>query len=487
MIILFNPKATRPKNRRFPLSILALAAMLEGKEEYAIVDGNIDPDPTGTILSLIERSPVELLAVTVMPGPQMVAAIDPCKTVRARCPQLPIVWGGYFPSVYADAALNAPYVDFVVRGQGEDALLELLQTIRGERALDSVRGLSFKDKERLHHHNPERGMKPPDAFPWYPYHRLQTEKYILPSFFGKRTAVHQASIGCPFRCSFCAIGPAFGSREKMESPARTEAVLRHLVSKYAVDSIQFFDMNFFLREDVALELAERIAPLGLRWWCEARIDIVGSYSDKTLEAIRRAGCTMIFFGAESGSDWVLKEMNKQLTTSQTLELATRIKQFDIIPEFSFVIGNPKDPERDTAECLAFVRKLKRINPVSEIIIYHYTPVPQRDHMYGNVEQQVQFPTTPEEWATPRWLNFTLRIDPATPWLLPPTKRLIDNFELVVASRWPTVQDIRLPAWSRRLLQFLSSWRYAVRFYSIPLELRWAQQFVELRKPKAESL
>jgi radical SAM superfamily enzyme YgiQ (UPF0313 family) len=487
MIILFNPKATKPKNRRFPLSVLALAAILEGREEYAIVDGNADPDPTGTILSLIDRNPVELLAVTVMPGPQMVAAIDPCKTVRARYPQVPIVWGGYFPSVYADAALNAPYVDFAVRGQGEDTLLELLEALRELRALDSIRGLSFKDNDNRHHHNSERGMKPPDSFPWYPYHRLQAEKYILPSFFGKRTAAHQASIGCPFRCSFCAIGPAFGSKEKMESPARTEAVLRHLIREYGVDSVQFYDMNFFLREDHALDFAERIAPLGLHWWCEARIDIVGGYSDKTLEAIRHAGCTMMFFGAESGSDWVLKEMNKQLTTGQTVELATRIKQFGIIPEFSFVIGNPKDPERDTAECLAFVRKIKGINPASEIIIYHYTPVPQREQMYGNVEDQVQFPATPEEWATPRWLNFTLRIDPGTPWLLPPTKRLIDNFELVVASRWPTIQDIRLPLWSRRLLQFLSSWRYTTRFYSIPFELRWAQQLIELRKPKAESL
>jgi len=487
MIILFNPQSTKPKNRRFPLSVLALAGMLEGREAYAIVDGNIDPDPTGTILSLIEQNSVQLLAVTVMPGPQMVASIEPCKRVRARYPNIPIVWGGYFPSVYTDAALNASYVDFAVRGQGEETLLELLEMLRGQRGPETIRGLSFKDNQGRRVHNPERVMKPPDAFPWYPYHRLPAEKYILPSFFGRRTAVHHASIGCPFRCSFCAIAPAYGSREKMESPARTEAVLRHLVEQYAVDSIQFYDMNFFLREDHALELAERIAPLGLRWWCEARIDTVGSYSDKTLEAIRRAGCTMIFFGAESGSDWVLKEMNKQLTTAQTLELAARIKQFGIIPEFSFVIGNPKQPERDTAECLAFVRKIKRINPISEIIIYHYTPVPQRDHMYGHVDDQVQFPITPDEWATPRWLNFTLRIDPATPWLPRTTKRLIDNFELVVASRWPTVQDIRLPGWGRRLLQLLGSWRYATEVYANPFELRWAHQWIELRKPKAESL
>lgn len=487
MIILFNPKSTRPKNRRFPLSILALAAMLEGREDYTIVDGNVDPHPAATILALIAQKPVELLAVTVMPGPQMAAAIEPCRTIRLQHPRIPIVWGGYFPSVYTDAALNASYVDFAVRGQGEDTLLELLQALRAERALDSIPGLSFKDSKGAHHHNSERVMKRPDSFPWYPYDRLEVEKYILPSFFGRRTAVHQASIGCPFRCSFCAIGPAFGSREKMEGPARTEAVLRHLKTRYDVDSIQFYDMNFFLREDHALELCERIAPLGLRWWCEARIDIVGGYSDKTLAAMRRAGSTMIFFGAESGSDWVLKEMRKDLTIDQTLELAARIKQFGIIPEFSFVIGNPKDPERDTAECLAFVRKIKRINPASEIIIYHYTPVPQRERMYGDVEGQIEFPTTPEEWATPRWLNFTLRIDPATSWLRPSTKKLINNFELVVASRWPTIQDIRLPAWGRHLLQTLSSWRYAVRFYSLPLELQWAQQFIELRKPKVESL
>lgn len=487
MIILFNPRATRPKNRRFPLSVLALGAVLEGREQYVIVDGNVDPDPTSTILDLIRQNPVELLAVTVMPGPQMAASIDPCKTVRARCPGVPTVWGGYFPSIYPDAALNAPYVDFVARGQGEETFLELLEAVRGQRGLDSVCGLSFKDKNGEHRHNPERAMKSPGAFPWYPYHQLQVDKYILPSFFGRRTAVHQTSIGCPFRCSFCAIGVMFDSKEKMEPPARTEAVLRHLVEKYAVDSIQFYDMNFFLREDTARELADRIAPLGLHWWCEARIDIVGSYSDKTLEAISRAGCTMMYFGAESGSDWVLKDMNKQLTTSQTVELATRIKRFGIIPEFSFLIGNPKAPERDTAESLAFIRKLKRINPRSEIIIFQYTPQPQRERMYGDVDGQIEFPTTPDEWATKRWLNYTVRVDPATPWLPPSTKKLIDNFELVVASRWPTVQDIRLPWWGRHSLQLLSSWRYAFRIYAIPYELLWAQRFLGLRKPKIESL
>jgi hypothetical protein len=104
-----------------------------------------------------------------------------------------------------------------------------------------------------------------------------------------------------------------------------------------------------------------------------------------------------------------------------------------------------------------------------------------------VEGRIQFPTTPEEWASERWYNFTVRQDPQVAWLPRRIKRRIDNFELVVNSRWPTVQDVHLPGWGRVLLKTLSSWRYALGFYEWPLELAWAQRLVALRKPRLESL
>lgn len=273
----------------------------------------------------------------------------------------------------------------------------------------------------------------------------------------------------------------------MESPERTVAILKHLIEKYGADSVQFYDMNFFLREDHARELCTLMEPLKLRWWCEGRVDIMSRYSDETMAAIKRAGCAMIFFGAESGSDWALVEMQKGITTDQTLTMARRTREFGIIPEFSFVVGNPKDPERDTRETLRFIRKIKRINPDSEIIVQHYTPTPQKGSMYGDVDDKISFPDTPAEWATKKWMDFTLRIDTSAPWLKGKTKRLIDNFELVVASRWPTVQDIRAPRWSRVLLKTLSAWRYAFQVYGYPRELEWAHSFINLRKPKRESL
>src|SRR5882757_1432906 len=92
MIVLLHPRATEPKNRRFPLAALAIAAVIEGKEEYTIVDGNIDNDPGGSMDRIVRASGAEMLAVSVMPGPQMAAAIPLCKEFRKKYPKVPIVW-----------------------------------------------------------------------------------------------------------------------------------------------------------------------------------------------------------------------------------------------------------------------------------------------------------------------------------------------------------------------------------------------------------
>lgn len=487
MIILFHPRAAGPRACRLPLSVLALAAVLEGREEYEIVDENIEDKPVDRMLKLIDTHDIELLGVSVMPGPQMAAAVRGSLEIRRLRPHVKIAWGGYFPSLYPDETLNAKYIDFAVRGQGEETLLELLDALRGKRSFDSIPGLSYKNPFGLHRSNPERPMKGPDHFPWSPFHRVPVQNYLRPSFFGKRTAVHHASIGCPFNCSFCGVHAAYGRAEKMESPQRTAAILKHLATEYGADSVQFYDMNFFLREDHTRELAERLAPLQMRWWCEGRVDVMGSYSDATMRAIRKAGCTMIFFGAESGSNRTLKQMQKGITTEQTLAMARRAQEFDIIPEFSFVLGTPTDPERDTRETLRFIRKIKQINPRSEIIIHHYTPTPQPGTLYGEAERRMSFPSNPTEWTSKRWMRFTQRIDTRTPWLKRRTKRLIDNFEIVVNSRWPTVQDLEASRWSKMLLQVLSSWRYSMHIYRFPLELRIADKFIQLRKPKQVSL
>jgi len=114
-------------------------------------------------------------------------------------------------------------------------------------------------------------------------------------------------------------------------------------------------------------------------------------------------------------------------------------------------------------------------------------VPQRERMYGDVEDQMEFPSSPEEWASAGWQNFAIRKSAGTPWFTQSTQRRIDNFRVVVSSRWPTVQDLHLTAWGRRGLQAMSSWRYRLGFYAFPVQLKMMQRLTQLRKPEAESL
>ena len=490
MIIFVNPRATRPKNRRFPLSVMSVAAALPEEVSWEIVDGNRPgADPLAEIAAMVDGraggpDPVRLVAMTVMPGPQLVSAVPLARALKARYPRLPIVWGGYFPSLYPAPVLNAPYVDWAVRGQGERTFLELLEVLDGKRDPGTVAGLAYRDGDR-HHIGPERPWIGPDELPPPPYHRIPVEDYLQPTILGARSGVYQASIGCPYGCKFCGVISVFGSREKIQSPAATAAHLGMLTHDHGMDSVHFYDNNFFIKEDHALELCERIEPLGLSWWCEARIDALLRFSDDTWRAIRRAGLRMVFLGAESGSNEVLRRMNKKLTVEQTLELAARAKEHDIIPEFSFVLGDPDDPEGEIENTLAFIRKLKAVNPAMELITYFYTPTPQRRGTYGDVDALAGTPPTLEEWTEPQWVAWMTHENPDVPWLDRRLKAKVEDFELVLKSRFPSLNDYRTPRWGKALGRILAERRWRDADYENPRLLRAVRRLSRAQADRQE--
>jgi anaerobic magnesium-protoporphyrin IX monomethyl ester cyclase len=122
-ILLVNPTITSRRSARFPLAVLNLSAALDGRYASSIIDGNIDRDFVGTTLRTLERGGVDAVGLSVMGGPQLRSAIAVSKAIRARFPNIPIIWGGHFPSICAEPALNVPYVDYAIRAQGEDTLI----------------------------------------------------------------------------------------------------------------------------------------------------------------------------------------------------------------------------------------------------------------------------------------------------------------------------------------------------------------------------
>jgi len=485
MIVLYNPQSCVEGRRRLPLPLLALGSRLPD-DEYAIVDGNVlgAEAPARAVAHLQGGVGRPVLAVTAMPGNQLRNAILDTRGIRDRVPGLRVVWGGYFPTLHTEVVLRSPLVDAAVRGQGEETFLEWLQA--DGRGLDAVHGLSWKDGAAIHH-NPDRPFASLDGFPEFPYHKLgDIEEYVIRTYLGERTLCHITSRGCPFPCNFCAITEVYQRRWLAEEPDRVGRVAERFVRDYAIDSLEFFDGNFMAAEARALAIADRLRPLGLRWWCQARIDTMNLYSDATWRRLRTSGLHMMFFGAESGSDWVLSRMSKQLTTAEILECARRCRQHGIVPEFSFVLGNPLDPERDVEETRRFLYRLKQVSPECEVLFFVYTPVPQPGALFEDATRAgFRFPSTLEEWAEPRWVRFMSMKDPQTPWLSPRLRRRIMDLELVVKSRFPTATDIRFTRPARWLLQGLASWRWAAGVIGRPWELAAVHRLVKLRSPELQ--
>jgi len=196
---------------------------------------------------------------------------------------------------------------------------------------------------------------------------------------------------------------------------------------------------------------------------------------------------MIFMGAESGSATTLKAMDKPLKPETTLEIAKKTKAWGIIPEFSFVLGNPPDPEADIRENIEFIRTIKKINPASEIILYLYTPTPGGSMYEKAVAGGFRYPETLDEWANDEWVAFSLRHLPHTPWLRKEHITLLDDFRTVLSSRYPTVSDLKIQTWHRWMLKTLSSWRYRLGIYSSPIELRAMLKFISYRHIELEGL
>jgi hypothetical protein len=193
MIVLFNPRSTTPGKQPLPLSVLSLAAVLQGRHRWALVDGNLTNDPAGDIAALLSSassSEVTLLGVTVMPGPQLSQAVPVCRDIRARVPHVPIVWGGYFPTQHADTVLASSYVDFVIRSQGEQPLLGLIEEIQQPGIKDSecgirTPGVSWKDGRGKVVHNQTGAMIALDELPDLPYARAARERHLHASELGR--------------------------------------------------------------------------------------------------------------------------------------------------------------------------------------------------------------------------------------------------------------------------------------------------------------
>jgi hypothetical protein len=222
------------------------------------------------------------------------------------------------------------------------------------------------------------------------------------------------------------------------------------------------------------------------WWGEGRIDTLSKYEDSTWRIMKESGLRMIFMGAESGSDETLKRMDKggKMSTDKTLAIAELMRHHDIVPEFSFVLGNPPDPEEDVAGTIEFIKKVKKINPRSEIIMYMYTPVPLAGELYEQARAEgFAFPETLEGWCNPAWEEFSQRRSSTMPWVTDSLRHRVRNFERVLNAYYPTSTNPSLRGIKTAILRGAGGWRWATGWYGYPLELRALHRVLRYQRPE----
>lgn len=311
-ILFFNPRAADSK-ARVPNSILSIAASVEGKYDYAIVDGNLEKNPLKVLFHYLQSGDFVVFACTVMPGPQLKQAIPFTREIRKKYPGIKIVWGGYFPSNHSQVCMSSGYIDFIIYGPGDYAFPMLMEAITSGSGLQHIPNLIFKENGSIVKTKKDE-LYEQDDLPPLPYETLNAfypmRKYIGKSVLGARTFAYHSSVGCPFTCAFCGVVPIYSARWKGRSAGKMYEDIKQVKDKYGIDAVEFYDSNFFVSEQRVVEFSRLIAKENLVWWGEGRIDTIDKYADESLRLMRDAGCKMIFHGAESGNDEMLKKMDK---------------------------------------------------------------------------------------------------------------------------------------------------------------------------------
>lgn len=494
-VLLFNPRSAKWKHR-IPMSILQVGASVYHEREVIFVDGNAETEPLEKIRNYISEKGVKYFGLTVMPGPQLKQAIPISKKIKEEFPEVIIIWGGYFATNQHPVVLQSGFVDYVVSGPGDNAFPQLLNALDNNLPVEEIKNLIYLKEGAIHKTRKEE-LQDQDSLPSLPYSYFDQfypiKGYLQKTFMGRKTMAYHSSLGCPFTCSFCAVVPIYNARWKGKSAATIYEDVKWLKSNYGIDAIEFHDNNFFTSRKRVVEFSKLVLEDNIKWWGEGRIDTIDKYSDEDLHLMKKAGCEMIFFGAETGSDEVLKQMDKggTQTSAQIKSFAVRMGKVGIIPEYSFVLGMPGESEEKVMaqidSDIAFIKEIKTLNPNTEIIIYLYSPVPtEGSELYEQITKAgFEFPARLEDWLNPSWENFDLRKNPLTPWLTPKVIDKIRNFEVVLNGYHPTQSDYRIKGLKKSVMRSAASWRYKTGFYHFPYEIKAMHKIWKYRQPEIE--
>jgi anaerobic magnesium-protoporphyrin IX monomethyl ester cyclase len=347
-----------------PLSLLSLAGSLrDAGYEPCIIDGALDRNFAATIASQISEA--VCFGVSLLTGPMIRDAMEMSQLVRRIRPDLPIIFGGWHPSLASAQTLRENFVDIVVRHQGEKTLIEILERLLSGNTLDLVQGCWFKRDGNIVQ-NPDRPAAPLSSLPAPAYDLIDFDAYERAS--GERKLPYTTSIGCPYACNYCTDMVFYNRRFNPFDVQQVIEELVTLVREHRLTEVALLDSNFLVDVRRALAIANGILRSQVRfhWSFQASTDLLCRMSDEDVQTLADSGVNHIGFGTESASPEVLRSMNKaHQHVPDMFEAARKCARAGIRVTYNLIFGYPGEQERHRRETLKVMGEIaERFDNVS---------------------------------------------------------------------------------------------------------------------------
>jgi radical SAM superfamily enzyme YgiQ (UPF0313 family) len=397
-VILFFP-SYRSIEAAPPLALLALAPIAEQRGlRVEIVDSTIEPQYVQRIIDQLDST--LCVGISIVTGPMIIEAIEVAQAIKAARPDVPVILGGWHPSTLAEQSLTAPYIDVVVRGQGEVTFGEILDRLSSGSSLDGVQGCSYRDGGGRIVHNPPRRTVNICELPPKSYHLVDIEPYARLS--GRRWIYYTSSHGCPYDCSFCSNASLYGRAWNALPATRVVEELVDVVTRFRLDLVSVVDDNFLVDRERGVQIATGLVEAGVKFdWCiQTTANFLLRSSEEDVRLMRRAGLSRVFIGAESGSDDVLRSVNKVRFQGTRIlhQVAEKCYRAGITCTFSLIFALPDETEADRRQTLAMIREIKSKYPTTEFHSNIYTPYPGAPNFQHAIRMGLREPESLEQWA-----------------------------------------------------------------------------------------
>ena len=462
-VVLYNPPA---QFWTMPLALVAVGSALDPERfEVVIVDGRLEP--LGSLLRQLEGA--LCLGITVLTGRPLGEAIRVSRLVRARYPGLPVIWGGWHPSLFPEHCVAEAPVTAAVIGQGEETFREIVGRLAAGDALDGVAGCCVCSAMGLPTRNPARPLRDLDSLPPHNYDLIEVGAYFERK--RRRQIDYVSSQGCRFRCGFCADPAVYRRAWSGLAPERVVDELRLLHRRHGFDDVGFQDETFFTSPTRVAEIAEGLLAAGLRcsWSATLRADQGRRMGDELFALCRKSGLRNVVLGLESGSEETLRAIRKDITLDDVWDTAEKLRRHGISAAIGVIVGFPGEPESSVLASLDAARRLRELSPDFRVSVFYYQPYPGNEIADGLARGGHVLPRGLEEWAEFDYVGGAPR------WLSDAQRKRVDGFRFYQQLAYDRVANpLILP------LAALARWRVRRHAYRFPLERR----VIERVRPRA---